>query len=267
MPYVYSALYEGGERTPGVFLTGETPRHQLLPAIRWLVEHLGARQWAVVGDDYVWPRVSAARTRRYLADSGARLRDEVFVPLGTEDFGPVLRRLERSGCEAVLMLLVGDDAVQFNRQFAAAGLDERCARLSPLMSEDMLLASGAAATRGLFVAAGYFESLPTAHGLDFTGRFAARFGAEAPVLNSLGESCYEAVRLLAALVDRAGTTDVGAVTAAAAADGVAYEGPRGDVRLRRAHVEQQVYLARADGLEFDVLDALVPGVGDGCRCR
>ncbi len=31
--YVYTALYEGGECTPGVFLTGETPAGQLLPAL------------------------------------------------------------------------------------------------------------------------------------------------------------------------------------------------------------------------------------------
>ena len=30
VPYVYTALYEGGERTPGVFLTGEVPSRQLL---------------------------------------------------------------------------------------------------------------------------------------------------------------------------------------------------------------------------------------------
>jgi len=36
VPYVYTALYEGGERTPGVFLVGETPSSQLLPAMRWL---------------------------------------------------------------------------------------------------------------------------------------------------------------------------------------------------------------------------------------
>ena len=28
VPYVYTALYEGGERTPGVFCTGETPSRQ-----------------------------------------------------------------------------------------------------------------------------------------------------------------------------------------------------------------------------------------------
>jgi hypothetical protein len=30
VPSVYTALYAGGERTPGVFLTGEIPSRQLL---------------------------------------------------------------------------------------------------------------------------------------------------------------------------------------------------------------------------------------------
>ncbi len=254
VPYVYSALYEGGERTPGVFLTGETPRLQLRPAIRWLVQTVGARRWTVVGDDYVWPRRSAARARRYLHECGAALLDEVYVPLGTADFDEALRRVERSDSDAVLMLLVGEDAVRFNRQFAERGLHAQCLRLSPLMTEDMLLASGAEATQDLYSAAGYFESLVTASSMDFGSRFYRRFGAEAPVLNSLGESCYEALHLLAELVSRAGTTDVR--TVCSVADRVGYEAARGPLTLRHNHLEQPVYLARADGLEFDVLTAL-----------
>jgi hypothetical protein len=36
VPYVYTASYEGGERTPEMFLTGEIPSRQLLPAMQWL---------------------------------------------------------------------------------------------------------------------------------------------------------------------------------------------------------------------------------------
>ena len=36
VPYAYTALYEGGEHRPGVFLTGETPDLQLGPARPWL---------------------------------------------------------------------------------------------------------------------------------------------------------------------------------------------------------------------------------------
>ena len=78
------------------------------------------------------------------------------------------------------MLLVGDDAVRFNRCFAARRLDERCLRLSPLMDESMLLASGAGATAGLWTAAGYFEQLVTPESMDFGHRYASRFGPAAP---------------------------------------------------------------------------------------
>ena len=40
------------------------------------------------------------------------------------------------------------------------------------------------------------------------GRYTNRYGPEAPVLNSMGESCYEGVRLLAALIQRADGLDV-----------------------------------------------------------
>jgi urea transport system substrate-binding protein len=256
VPYVYTPLYEGGERTEGVFLVGETPSQQLLPSLRWMAEELGVRRWCTVGDDYVWPRGSAAAARRYARATGIEIRDEVFVRLGTEHYGEVLRRVERSGAEAVLMLLVGDDAVQFNRAFARAGLDQQLLRLSTLMEENMLLASGADSTRGLFASAGFFDTLATSDSLDFIGRFTARYGPEAPVLNSLGESCYEGVRLLAQLVRRAGSLELDRICAVA--DTVGYDGPRGAVRLRGRHLEQRVYLAMADSLEFEVLDQLTP---------
>src|SRR5690349_4597972 len=41
VPYVYGPLYEGGERTPGLFLTGETPSRQLLPAMDWMKAEYG----------------------------------------------------------------------------------------------------------------------------------------------------------------------------------------------------------------------------------
>src|SRR4051794_9448120 len=118
VPYVYSTLYEGGERTKGVFLTGETPDRQVLPALVWMARELGVRTWCIVGDDYVWPRASARVARRFARTSAfIRVLDEVFVPLGTEDFSAAVRRVSGSGAHGVLMFLVGSDAVRFNRTF------------------------------------------------------------------------------------------------------------------------------------------------------
>jgi hypothetical protein len=39
-------------------------------------------------------------------------------------------------------------------------------------------------------------------------------------------------------------------------DGLVYEGPRGAVQFRGNHAEQEVYIARAVGFDFDVLGDL-----------
>jgi len=254
VPYVYTALYEGGERTEGVYLTSETPAWQLLPAMRLLAQTRGVRRWFVVGNNYVWPRRTAGAARRYVRECRGRVCGEAYLPLGTEDFADVLRRIEHTDADAVLMLLVGSDAVRFNRAFAAAGLDQRCLRLSTLMDENMLLGSGPGATADLFSTAGFFSSLADRNSMDFHGSYADRFGADAPLPGSLGESCYEGVLLLTALIERARTIDVTAI--GAAAGNVSYEGPRGLVGLDGRHVRQRIYLAQADGLDFTVLAQL-----------
>jgi ABC-type branched-subunit amino acid transport system substrate-binding protein len=234
-----------------VFVTGETPESQLLPGMTLLAGELGVRRWCIVGNDYIWPRRSAVAARRYARATGTRICDEIYVPLGTEDFDGVLTRIARTEADGVLMLLVGDDAVRFNRAFGRRRLDQRCLRLSTLMDENMLLATGIAGGLGLFVSSAYFETLATPESLDFSGRYARRFGVDAPPVGNQGESCYEGVRLLAALVERAKTVDVPAI--GAIADSVSYVGPRGELSLRDRHVRQRIYLAAADELDFTVL--------------
>lgn len=254
VPYVYTSLYEGGELRPGVFCSGETPVRQIAPALRWLRDAVGLRRWFVVGDDYVWPRVSVEVTREFARRLDLELTGTAFVPLGAADYGEVLDRIRRSDADGVLLFLVGQDAVAFNRVFAEHGLHERLVRFSPLMEENMLLASGAEATRNLFVCASYFRSLATASALDLSGAYAAQHGPDAPPLNNAAESCYEGLMALAALAGRAGSLDVRRMQAVA--DGLGYDGPRGPVSFAGNHLQQRVHLAVADGYDFDVLAAL-----------
>ena len=152
------------------------------------------------------------------------------------------------------MLLVGADAVTFNRTFAAAGLDSRCRRLSTLIDENTLAGSGANGTRGICAAAAYFETLATPESLDFGWRYTQSFGPDAPTLNSVGESCYEGILLLSALAKRAGSLEVQKMTSAA--ESLSYAGPRGEVRMHHRHLDQRVYLAEARDVQFDVVAQL-----------
>ncbi|AXK37676.1 hypothetical protein DVA86_26735 [Streptomyces armeniacus] len=254
VPYAYTSLYEGGERRPGIFCTGETPRVQIEPALRWLRDNLGVRRWFVVGDDYVWPHVSTAAVRRFAHELDLRIAGEAFVGLGAGDMDRLIRQVEVADCDGVLMLLVGQDAVEFNRRFGGRGLHERLLRYSPLMEENMLLASGCAGTRNLFVSAAYFRSLVNADAMDLIGRYVGLHGAGAPTLNNAAESCYEGLHALAGLARRAGSAELPELNAAV--DGVAYHGPRGTVEFRGQQASQRVHLAVADGYDFDVITRL-----------
>jgi urea transport system substrate-binding protein len=252
--YAYAAMHEGRDDTRGVFMLGERPVNQLLPATRWMHEQLGVGRWAVVGNDYVFPRVTAAAARQALADGPSSIVSETYVPLGTTDFGNVLAELRRPEIEGVIMLLMGQDAVQFNRQFARAGLSEELPRLSPAVEENTLLGGGAGANRGLYAAAAYFDGMGTTEGGELERAYYGRYGEFAPALNAVGESCYEAIHFLARMGRVCGRIDV--ESAEAMRSGHFYEGPRGLMRLDGNLVNQDVYLAAADGLEFAVQERI-----------
>ncbi|MEV0674641.1 substrate-binding domain-containing protein [Mycobacterium sp. NPDC050441] len=255
IPYVYTSLHEGavGE---AVLCPGETPAMQVLPGLRWLTEHLGLHRWTIVGSDYVWPRRTSRAVRAYAEASHSNIVGELYVRYGCRDFAGVLRDLERSSCDAVIMLLVGRDAVLFNRQFAASGMQDRMVRFSPLMEENMLLASGHSATSNLYVAAAYFNSLSTASAMDFTGSYLDRFGPHAPALNNAAESCYEGILALAASANAVHSIDSHQILATIEQRGVTYNGPRGTVHLGVGRSRQQVHIARADHYDFDIIATL-----------
>jgi urea transport system substrate-binding protein len=256
IPYVYPALYEGGERGDGVFCTGEVPLAQVRPAMSWLRDELRVRRWFVAGNDYLWPRLTAATTVRFAHEEGLSILGSGFVsmPSTSEQLSDLLDAIERSGCQGVLMLFPGQDGVEFNRQFAERELDRDVIRFSPLMEENMLMASGPHATGGLFAAAGYFRSLVSTSALDFQGRYAQAFGAEAPALNTVAESTYSAVHVVAGLTQLAGGMAVSQF--ASVLEGAVLEVPRGRLTFKGRNAVQTVYLAKATECDFEIVTSL-----------
>ena len=202
IPFVYTPLYEGGECTPGVFAIGDTPVQQLQPAIAWLAQRERPRRWGLLGNDYVWPRVSNRLARGYIAQCGAEVVCEGYVPLHTTDYSAQLATLRRCGADAVLVSLVGEDAIAFNRAFGEQGMAGSTLRLSCAIEENELLAIGAHNTERLYVASSYFAALTTDANLAFKERYHNHFGERAPTLNALGQSTYEGVHFLASLFER-----------------------------------------------------------------
>jgi ABC-type branched-subunit amino acid transport system substrate-binding protein len=254
IPYVYTPLYEGGELTPGVFALGETPGQQLRPAIEHLMKRYHARRWMFVGNDYVWPRVSHRLAARYVCDRGGEVLADRYLPFGVEDHSELLDEIRRLRPNAILLSLVGQDAVNFNRAFGRCGLSRDMFRLSCAIEENGLLAIGADNTDGLFVSSGYFASLDNDSNMAFKERYYNHFGQRAPTLNSLGQSTYEGMHFMAALARRAAEGEAPLIGPLATP--LPFRSVRGTRYLGNDQCLQPTYLAEARGHFFQAPVAL-----------
>src|ERR1700738_1909696 len=251
IPYIYTPVYEGGERTPGVMAIGETPRAQSRPAIEWLANAKHASRWYLIGSDYVWPWLSHKAIKKYIADAGGRVVGEEFVPMGEHDHSAQLARIQAAKPDVVLISLIGTDSVMFNRAFAEQGLASKMLRLAGAMDETVLLGIGADNTENLFCASGYFADTASRENDAFRAQYEASFGHHAPPLGSIGQSTYEGLRFLETLAPRAGSLAIKPLLSAAA--NVDYQGARGTVGIRRGSASMPIYLAAANGLDFRLI--------------
>lgn len=256
IPFVYTPLYEGGETSPGVYAIGDTPARQLGPAIRYMSRTFKLRKWALIGNDYVWPRVSHAYAKRQFRLHGGELVYETYLPFSSKQLPEAVETIGRSGADAVLMSLVGQDAVTFNRLFGALGLHAKMFRLSCAIEENGLLASGARNLDRLFSSASYFAGLQTTQNAEFREKYHSLHRDRAPMLNALGQSTYEGLHFLAGLIKSpdGNWSD----SKANLCRPISYKSARGGSFTTATQTTSPVYLARANGFVFDDLQQLPP---------
>lgn len=251
IPYLYTPVYEGGERTPGVMAIGETPGKQWRPAIEWLADARHAARWYLIGSDYVWPWLSHKAIKKYIANAGGQVVGEEFVPIGEQDHGRQLARIRAAKPDVVLITLIGNDSVVFNRAFAEQGLGSRMLRLAGAFDETVLFGIGADNTENLFCASGYFVDRASRENDVFLGQYQASFGRHAPPIGSIAQSNYEGLRFLETVASRAGSLASKPLLSAAA--NVDYQGARGTIGIRRGSANMPIYLAAANGIDFQLV--------------
>jgi len=252
LPYIYPSIYEGGERTPGLFAIGETPPRQARPAIAWLAERKRAQRWYLIGSDYVWPWLSHREVKSYIAETGGRVVGEDFVPLGDPDHHRYVERIRALQPDVVFISLIGLDGILFNRMFAEYGLSEKVLRLANCIDETVLLGIGAENTTNLFAAFGYFASVKTTCNEAFLTAYQKAFGDSAPIPGAVAQANYEALYFLEALARRSETLHLPSLTASAS--NIVYRGGRGPVGVRHRRAEMPIYFAEADGFDFRLLE-------------
>jgi len=255
VPYVYTALYEGGETAPGVYTIGETPECQLGPAIQSLTERHRIHNWALIGNEYVWPRASHAYAKRYIKALGGNVTMESYLQIGKSVNYRLIEQLSQSNADGLLLSLVGQDAIDFNRAFGELGLDRKMVRLSCAIEENGLLAIGSDNLKRLYSSASYFSTLNTAANNSFKERYYNLHGMRAPMLNFIGQSLYEGVHFLSSLTENTPEEEDGLRLSPSIP--LRYRSARNATYVNNRRNSLPIYLARADGYSFSLVDNLL----------
>ena len=244
----YPVQYEGLEASPNIFYTGATTNQQIVPAVEYLLEE-GKTKFFLLGSDYVFPRTSNLIINAQLEAAGLEAVGEEYTPLGHVEYSTVINKIQAANPDVVFNTLNGDSNVAFFKQLKDAGITvEDIPTISVSVAEEEIRGIGAENIEDHLVAWNYFQTTETPANDKFVAAYKAKYGNDR-VTDDPIEAGYFGVYLWAAAVEKAGSTDVAAVKAAAG--GITFDAPGGLVTINgdNQHVSKTVRVGkvRSDG--------------------
>jgi urea transport system substrate-binding protein len=239
----YPISYEGLESSPYIFYTGASANQQIVPGLDYLKQQ-GKKKIFLVGDDDVFPQTVDKIINAYAAANGMTIVGEAYPRLGQTDYSTVVKKLGQTKPDAVFSTLNGDSSAAYFAELRRAGINAKTMpTLTVGVAEKELGGKSARNLAGHLVAWSYYQSTPGASNAAFVKAYKAMYGPTA-VTSDPVEAGYNAVKLWAAAVTKAGTTEVGAVKAAAA--GLSLKLPEGTVTIdgENQHVYRTARIGR-----------------------
>jgi urea transport system substrate-binding protein len=191
---IYPLQYEGVEESPNIVYTGAAPNQQIIPAVKWSMDHIGKR-FFLVGSDYVFPRTANAIIKDQVAALNGEIVGEEYLLLGSKDVGPIVEKIKQSKPDIILNTINGDSNIAF---FHALRLAKISPSTTPTMSfsiaEEELKSMNLEEVAGDYAAWNYFQSLTNPENVSFVSRFKTRYGANRPTDDPI-ETAYFSVYL------------------------------------------------------------------------
>lgn len=233
---------EGGIADHYSFFSGPTPEQQVLPALKWMIEHYGKRL-IYIGADYNFCRAIGQWTRTAAGLYGGKLEMDEYFPFGVSQWQATIDKIQKIKPDFQVHCLVGAEQVQFYPQAQAAGLK------TPVWS-NVTISDGYEHKRfapptlaNMHVSPGYIEDVPGDAGKKFSAAIRAMF-PDVPYVNEHAGFGYVAIKAMAKAWERAGTTETEATITALEGDIEVTEAPGGPWTLRgdQHHAAMHSYL-------------------------
>jgi urea transport system substrate-binding protein len=216
----YPVQYEGEESSRNVFYTGAAPNQQAIPAVEYLMSEDGggAKRFALLGTDYVYPRTTNKILRAFLNAKGISDADimEEYTPFGHSDWQTIVSRVKAFASKgkktAVVSTINGDANVPFYKELANQGVKaEDLPVVAFSVGEEELAGIDTGPLVGHLAAWNYFMSVETPENAAFIKKWKAFIKDDKRVTNDPMEAHYIGFKMWVQAVQQAGTTDVDAV--------------------------------------------------------
>jgi branched-chain amino acid transport system substrate-binding protein len=226
----------------------------------------GVKKAAWVTWDYAAGKESGDGFRDGLRSGGGELTKVLTLPFPETNFQPMLAQLPSLGVEAIGAFFAGGGAIQFVKDYAAAGLRDKLPLCgSGFLTEGVLKPQGAAA-EGLQTALHYGDGIDNPKNIAFRAAFKSFTNRDADVYAVQG---YDAAQMLATGL-AAAKGDASAVDEFAAAIRAAtIDSPRGPFTVSPSHNPiQTIWLREAKNGANRVIGAAAEALADpGAGCK
>ena len=196
-----------------------------------IVEEKGYKTWQVLANDQETMHSFAARFAKMLEKIDGRIVNAVYAPVATPDWGSYISQLLAKPTEALIVFAgAGGDSLNIPKQAKQFGLFGKYKLvLSVLVTNDIVLDAQGDSTVGLYTSLSYSTQMPGEKNAAFVKLYNDRYG-KPPTFFAAEQ--WQAVEVMKAAIERAGTTDVEAVRKAML--GLKTTTIMGDVEMRAA---------------------------------
>jgi len=217
----YPVQYEGEESSKNVFYTGAAPNQQAIPAVDYLMNEIGVKRWVLAGTDYVYPRTTNKILESYLKAKGVKAEDIMinYTPFGHSDWQSIVSDIKKFGSAgkktAVVSTINGDANVPFYKELGNQGISaEDIPVVAFSVGEEELSGIDTKPLVGHLAAWNYFQSAESDINEKFISTWKKFIKNDKRVTNDPMEATYIGFNLWVKAVEKAGTTDVDAVSKA-----------------------------------------------------
>jgi branched-chain amino acid transport system substrate-binding protein len=217
-----------------------------------------------------WDYAAGAESGQGFADGlragGGEVVRELKLPFPETNFQPLLAQIPGLNVDAVGSFFAGGGAVQFVREYAAAGLKDRIPLTgSGFLTEGVLGPQGAAA-EGVRTALHYGDGLDNPKNTAFRAAFRQKTNRDADVYAVQG---YDAAQMLAAGLEATRGDPTAEAAFARGIRSARIDSPRGAFTLSPSHNPvQNIYLREARGGQNRVVGIAAEALADpGTGCR